>query len=158
MLPGTIEISGGTHRLVKHIIRFGVFSFVSVALSSCGSGGTPLSPVQGCTPTGFAMLVRPADPLVAPDHNAVPPGNQELFVAGEGSEVGPGCTSTNLYQYVHAQWVTSDPKIVLISSADDATNGLATCLATTSTVTVSATLTAYGFTQTHSSPAPIICK
>ena len=104
------------------------------------------------------MLVRPADPLPAPDHDAMPPGNQQSFVAGEGSEVGQGCTSTNLYQYVHAQWVTSDPKAVSISSANDATNGVATCLAATSTVTISATLTAYGFTETLSSPSPIVCK
>jgi hypothetical protein len=64
----------------------------------------------------------------------------------------------NLYQDVYAQWETSDPNIVSISSANDATNGIATCLAATSGVTISATLTAYGFTQTLSSPDPIVCK
>ena len=143
---------------MKHLVKFVILSGVSAGLTCCGTGVQHVAPPKSCTPTGFAMLVRPADPLAAPDHKAMPPGNQESFVAGVGSEFGPGCASTNVYQYVHAQWTTSDPKIVSISSADDATNGVATCLATTSEVTVSATLTAYGFTQTLSSPAPITCK
>ncbi len=103
------------------------------------------------------MVARSANPLAAPDHSQMPPGNQELFTAGVGSEVGPNCASTNLYKTTAALWATSDPKNVAISSANDATNGLATCLgATTPGTTVSATLTAYGFTQTLSTP--IACK
>ena len=148
----TSRVSGGIHRLMKHLILFGISS---VALIGCGSNDNGM---PGCTPNGFAMVVRPSDPLAAPDHTAKPPGNQELLVAAVGSEVGPGCASTHLYHPAHAQWTTSDSKIVTISSADDTTNGLATCLAPTSVITVSATLTADGFTETHSSPAPITCK
>lgn len=136
---------------MKLLIILGVFGAV---LTGCGAD---MRSVQKCTPTGFAMVVRPADPLAAPDHNEMPPANQELFTAGVGSEVGPGCASTNLYQTVHAQWTTSDPKNVVVSSADDATNGFATCLGTTALgASVSATLTAFGFTQMLS--APITCK
>ena len=139
---------------VAACMKFLVSLGVSVVLVGCG---TEVRNTQNCTPTGFAMLVRPADPLDVPNHNAMMPGNQELFIAGIGSEVGPGCASTNLYQNAYAQWATSDPKNVTISSAKDATNGLATCHGTTvSGAYVSATLTAYGFTQVHS--APIVCK
>ena len=81
-------------------------------------------------------------------------------MAGLGSEVGPGCASTNLYKYTNAQWTTSDTKNTAISSANDATNGVATCLGPTAPggATISATLSAYGFTQTLSSPDPLVCK
>ena len=147
-----------TRRNVNYLIRFIAFNLLGAGMIGCGSGGTSSPPVPACKADGFAMLVRSADPLAAPDHNAMPPGNQQSFVAAQGSEVGPGCTSTNLYQYMHAQWSTSDSKTVSISSDNDGTNGVATCLAATSTVTISATLTAYGFTQTLSSPSPIVCK
>ena len=106
------------------------------------------------------MEVRPFDLVVpAPDHTAMPSANQELFVAAEGVEtgVGPSCIFHPLYHTVPAQWTTSDPQNVTISSAQDATNGLATCLGSTKPdATVSATVTAYGFTQTLSTP--IVCK
>lgn len=136
---------------MKRVIILGIFSAV---LTGCGSGANS---IQKCTPNGFAMLVRPTDPLAAPDHNGMPPANQEFFVSAIGSEVGPGCASTNLYKNSPAQWTTSDPKNVVISSADDTTNGQATCLGPTAVgASVSATLTAYGFTQTLSTP--ITCK
>lgn len=101
------------------------------------------------------MTVGPADPNAAPDHAASPPGNQEQFQAGMGGAYGPGCATSQVLHLTAAQWSTSDAKNVTISSANDATNGLATCLGTTS-ATVSATLTSGGFTQTESTP--IVCK
>lgn len=104
------------------------------------------------------MMVVPADPSATPDHTASPPGNQELFLAAEGAGTGPEpCVFDDLSRPVPAQWTTSDPQDVSISSANDATNGLATCLNTTKAgATVTATLMAYGFTQSMS--APIVCK
>lgn len=125
----------------------------AMILAGCGSGAHPPS----CKPDGFAMIVRPSNPKAAPDHTLPPPGNQELFVAGVGSEIGPGCAGTNVYKLTDAYWTSSDPKAVSISSAQDTTNGLATCLESTGGgTTVSGTLTAYGFTQTLASS--ITCK
>lgn len=123
-------------------------------LAGCGGGAVPAT----CTFTGFAMIVSPADPAAAPDHAASPPENQQRFNAGLGSPTGPEpCIFHPLYQMVPAQWTTSDPENVSISSALDATNGTATCLGTTrAAATVSATLTEYGFTETVSTP--IVCK
>ncbi len=119
-------------------------------LAGCGSPGPP-----ACTIQGFQFLVLPRDPAAAPDHTLMPPGNQQYFDAGLGSTYGPNCISNQLYKYTHAQWSTADAVNVTISSADDATNGLATCLAATNT-TVSATLTADDFTETKS--IPLVCK
>ena len=68
------------------------------------------------------MEVRPFDPgAPAPDHTAMPSANQELFVAAEGVEtgVGPSCIFHPLYHTVPAQWTTSDPQNVTISSAQE---------------------------------------
>lgn len=104
------------------------------------------------------MEVMPADPSRAPDHNAMPPSNQERFEAGLGPPIGPEpCVFHPLYELVHAQWTASDPQDVSISSADDDTNGVATCLGTTKAgATVTATLTSDGFTESVSTP--IACK
>lgn len=123
-----------------------------VALMGCGSNHSGLG---ACNPDGFLMSVGPADPNAAPDHTAVPPGNQEQFQAGIGAVYGPGCATPEVLHLANAQWSTSDAKNVTISSANDATNGLATCLGATQ-ATVSATLTSDGFTQTQSTP--IVCK
>jgi hypothetical protein len=102
------------------------------------------------------MTVGPASGTNAtPDHAAAPPGNQEQFQAGEGGVYGPGCATSQALRLAPAQWTTSDPKDVTISSANDVANGLATCVGATN-ATVSATLTSDGFTQTLS--APIVCK
>ncbi len=122
-------------------------------LAGCGAKASAT-----CKPTGFAMTVVPSDPTSAPNQAAKPPGNQELFIAALGVETGPEpCIFDPLYHPVPAQWTTSDPEDVTISSAQDVTNGLATCVnATKPDATVSATLTAYGFTQTLNTP--VVCK
>jgi hypothetical protein len=101
------------------------------------------------------MTAGPADANATPDHAAPPPGNQEQFQAGEGGVYGAGCATSQLLKLTPAQWSTSDPKDVTISSANDATNGLATCLGAAN-ASVSATLTSDGFTETKS--ASIVCK
>lgn len=90
-----------------------------------------------------------------PDHSAMPPGNQEHFYAGLGTSYGPGCVSNQLYRQTNAQWSTSDPQNVSISSSDDAANGQATCTGATA-ATVTAILTSYGFTESRT--ANITCK
>ena len=133
-------------------------TLLSLPLLGCGTSSLPV-----CTLQGFKMLVRPSDPIYLthfPDHLAAPPGNQETFIAALGSTFGPGCVSNELYQPVHAMWTTSDPVNTSISSADDATNGVATCLAATAPggATISATLTSDGFTESVASQYPLICK
>ena len=112
----------------------------------CGSG---TSRSMTCTPVGFLITAGPRVPSAPPDHTAMPPGNQEFFIAAEGALYGPGCATPQSLAVVPAQWSTSDSQNVTISSANDATNGLATCLGATN-ATVTATLTADGFTQTRS--------
>ncbi len=113
------------------------------------TGGT-----QACTVQGFFFSASPAGAGGMPDHTAAPPGNQEQFEAGLGSTYGPGCVSNALAHPVPAAWTSSDPANVSISSAADATNGLATCLGASAS-TVSATLTVDGLTETRS--AAIVC-
>ena len=63
------------------------------------------------------------------DHNAPAPANQQQFIAGSGAtESVPGCGVPQVIKLVHPQWTTSDSVDVQISSADDATNWLATCV------------------------------
>jgi len=132
---------------------FGAFALCCLALLlGCGS--------QSCQYTGFAMSVGPQDPSAAPDHTLAPPGNQQQFLAGVGSEVGQNCSFSHLYKFTNASWTVSDPTDVTISSANDSTNGLATCVNATPVggATVTATLSAYGFTETQSSTVNINCK
>lgn len=128
-----------------------LLALVCAALLGCG--GTP-----ACTPTGFIFGVAPASSAnLTPDHTQKAPGNQEQFQAAEGSETGPNCPVTALGRLVNAQWTVADPKNVSISSADDSTNGLATCLGTTNgAVTVTGSLTVAPFTETGTTA--ITCK
>jgi hypothetical protein len=135
------------------VIRAVIFAGCCAVLLGCGTGGSGVGP---CKPVGFLMTVGPAsEGNAAPDHTEPPPGNQERFQAGIGGVYGPGCATSQVLHLTPAQWTTSDPKDVTISSAADATNGLATCVGAAN-ATVSATLTSDGFTQTKS--ASIVCK
>lgn len=113
---------------------------------------------NGCKPSGFSLGALPAEGAnTTPDHSAAAPGNQEQFVADVGPVTGPGCATPAYVFLAKANWTVSDPVHVHISSAPDATNGLATCVdATQGAATVTATFTQETFTETAN--ATITCK
>jgi len=106
--------------------------------------------------TGITVQAGPASGAAPPDHTAKPPANQEQFnaytIADEGS-----CRLPVPITPSRATWTVSDIGNVKISSAQDATNGLATCVrATAGPVTVTATVTLDSFT--NSGTSTITCK
>ncbi len=126
-----------------------------VVVSVCALAGCGSAPGSGCKVTGFSLGIGSQTPVIAgsyvADHRAASPGNSVAFTAGEGALSGPGCATPQHLALVPAQWTVADPTNVSISSADDATNGVATCLgATDGPVKVSATASQGGFTETAS--------
>ena len=108
------------------------------ALSGCGDAG------PRCM-TGLAMGLSPASGMA--DHSMKSPLNQQHFQASVGVvllQQGSGsCPIPQVVALVHPQWTNPDPAHLTISSADDSTNGLATCTGTTAgAVTLTATLPA----------------
>ena len=112
------------------------------------------------------MVIHPLD--AAADSSANAPANQQSFQASVAIQVvqqGDGsCPLSALRTAVHPAWANPDPDHLTISSADDATNGLATCIgATAGPVTLTATLpagsTALGTTtKTLIATAQLVCK
>ena len=92
------------------------------------------------------------------DHTLAAPGNQQQFSAYAPEVVVSGqCAVPQVVAPVRPQWTVSDMMDVTISSANDATNGLATCVGTTLTpATVTATY-AEGPT-TKSASGTLTCK
>ena len=135
--------------------RLGYFLLGSMLPMGCG--GANNSGVH-CTPTGFGFTAGAAnDAVLQPDHAASPPGNQEQFGAYAGALSGSGCAVPQIVSPVRAVWAVSDSGNVHISSANDTTNGLATCVGTTNgAATITATYTQYGFTETAATQ--ITCK
>ena len=132
-----------------------------VLLFACALVGCGASPQTGCTVTGFSLGVDSASPATSgsyvADHRAAPPGNSVAFTAGEGPLSGPGCPTPALLKLVPALWAVADPINVSISSADDASNGVATCVgATDGPVKVSAKATQGAFTETAT--ASLTCQ
>ena len=124
----------------------GVICVVSLgALQGCGAGVN-----GGCTPTAFSFAAGPADLSASPpSHAAKAPGNQQKFNAYAGALSGPGCATPQVMGPVQATWTTSQPAVVQISSAKDATNGLVTCVgATNGAATLTASYTQDGITET----------
>jgi hypothetical protein len=65
------------------------------------------------------------------DHSAAPPGNQVQFIATAAPVAPPGCPLPEWMARVYAAWSNPDPADITISSANDSTNGMATCKAPT---------------------------
>jgi len=94
------------------------------------------TPQQTCSPT-VVTAVSPA--TATADHMAVAPGNQQQFLATAAPGASPGCAVPEIIAKLTPTWTVSDTVNVTISSASDATNGVATCLGTTKgAVTVTA--------------------
>jgi hypothetical protein len=125
----------------------------TIALAGCGSQSS-----MNCTPS-FTLSAAPAtDPVVEPNHTDPPPGNQEQFIAALfPTATGSGCAVPQVVEKVAANWTVSDPVHVTISSANNATNGVATCIgATSGPVTVTASYTQNSVTKTAANS--LICK
>ena len=92
--------------------------------------------------TGIVLLLSPASGSA--DSSAKAPSNQTQFQASSAlvvTQQGSGsCPVPAIAQLIHPQWSNPDPIHITISSADDSTNGLATCNgATAGPVTLTAT-------------------
>lgn len=94
------------------------------ALAGCGSSGG-----LGCTPALPSYTVTPSSATA--DHASSPPGNQRQFIATSAPGTGPGCATSQVVERLTPAWTVSDSLHVSISSAQDATNGLAICLGPT---------------------------
>jgi hypothetical protein len=132
---------------------------------------TAIGVMTGCgaaAPCTYSNVPTVSPAVASVDHLAVAPGDQQQFSAFSQREPTPasaGCAvpatanPTNITKLTPA-WTVSDSTNVKISSAQDATNGLATCIgATKSPVTVTAigSLTPGGATQTLAT-ATLTCK
>ena len=127
---------------------------VTAVLAGCGTAAS-------CS---LANVVDVSPAVATADHMTFAPGDQQQFNAS--SSLKPSATSSGscavpaLSVKLTPTWTVSDPINVKISSAQDATNGLATCISTTKspvTVTALGTLTAGGVTQTLGT-ATLTCK
>ncbi len=123
------------------------FALVPV-LVGCGSQ----TPACSGTPT---LTVTPS--VGTADHSDPAPGNEQQFQAFEAPAAAPGCATPQWVAKVTPAWTVSDPLHVKISSANDSTNGLATCLGPTlGAVTVTANISG-GSSITHVT-ASLTCK
>ena len=132
-----------------------VLGFLSLAvLAGCSS-----APATPACVTSFSLQVSAvnadgsAKAAGSADHTQPAPASQQQFTAFSGTTLVSGqCAVAALLAAVHPQWTTSDAIDISISSANDATNGLATCLGTTlAPATITATLTSGGVTKTSTS-------
>jgi hypothetical protein len=116
----------------------------TIALAGCGSAN--------CNNLTYTLHVTQSImPAGGPNHAVASPGNQEQFSATLDPDPRDGCVINFMVPRVMAAWTVSDPADITISSAKDATNGLATCLhATKQPATVTASYTQNGMTQTAS--------
>ena len=110
-----------------------------IALSVCvlflaGCGAVPAPQCD----SSLQLRVTPA--TAAADHLAAPPGNQVQFSSVEGMGIVAGCPINALLRIARPVWTNPAPLDISISSAQDATNGTAVCLSSTSgPVTLTAT-------------------
>ena len=122
----------------------------SLGLAGCGTATPP------CV-TSFSLVVGPQNTsgssLGIADHTLPAPGDQQLFTAYSGETIVSGqCAVPDLLAPVHPQWTTSDAVDITISSANDTTNGLATCNGATLTpAVITATYTQGTTSKTASS-------
>jgi hypothetical protein len=109
-----------------------VLAGCSVFLAGCGAAS------PDCT-LSYVLEVSPA--TATANHSAAPPGNQQQFRALSQPTAGPGCAIPAYGVEALPVWTNPDPLAISISSAQNQTNGLATCLtATDGAVTLTATV------------------
>jgi len=131
---------------MKRLLGLGCLSAVLLGCAAPQNPSCNLSSVFAVGPTSATA-----------DHSATPPGNQAQFQATVSpySSV-PGCPVPQYILLLQPTWSLSDPLDAQISSAPG-TNGLATCMnAAANPITVTATYTSNGTTQTKT--ATLTCK
>jgi hypothetical protein len=120
----------------------------SLFLTGCGIGS------PNCTLTTL-LTVGPS--TATADHAATAPGNQQQFSAEIAPATQSGCPIPEWVAKALPTWTNPDPLEISISSAQDDTNGLATCLATTNgAVTLTATVGTGSTAQTKT--VSLTCK
>lgn len=123
----------------------------------------PVLSLAGCSTTtttvcqGYTLLTVGPGAANA-DHGAAAPANQAKFSASASPGLVPGsCVLPNTVVIPDATWTSNDPVNVSISSADDATNGLATCIGSTpGTAVITATIGTGAGAQTAT--AALTCR
>ena len=105
-----------------------------------------------CSRGGTAYKIAPATGMA--DHAAAAPGNQQQFSITSMATAASGCPVSAVVTQVYGTWTSSDPINVAVSSAHDATNGLATCLgATAGPVSLN-----FQFASTEKGTVTLTCK
>lgn len=95
------------------------FTLCTAILTGCGAGS------PACV-TGSSLDVSPA--TATADSTAKIPGNQQQFKASsQPISLKGNCALPAFIAIVHPNWTNPDPIHIAISSANDDTNGLATC-------------------------------
>jgi hypothetical protein len=122
---------------------------IAALLCGCATSGS-----TNCTVTAV-LGVQPSSATA--NHASVAPGNEQRFVATEHSTAVPGCPIPLVVPVVYPAWTSSDPVDVTVSSAQDATNGLATCVNATLTP-VTLTATEGSGTTAQSVPVTLTCN
>ena len=103
-------------------------------LCGCAASGS-----TGCNLGTAFLQLEPSSGTAK--HSVAAPGNEQRFTATEDFTGGTGgCPVPAVVPVILPAWTSSDPVDVTVSSALDATNGLATCVnATLAPVTLTAT-------------------
>ena len=128
-----------------------VLAACSVALTGCGSSG-------GCTYSAY-LEVTPVNAVI--NSSATAPKNQQQFTAISGETAkasdGASCAVPDVVAVVYPAWINPDPLHTIISSADDQSNGLATCKSPTGgPVTLTASIGAG--TSANSTTVTLTCQ
>ena len=121
--------------------RFSFFVCICtpVSLAGCGSKASTQQQCVGSWP----LTVTPMSATL--DHTAAGAQNLVVFRGVARATLPAGCPqTTDLEALVYASWSNPDPTDIQISSADDSTNGQASCLhATSAAVTLTGTFSNY---------------
>lgn len=111
----------------------------TMLLSGCGASAPKCTVIQ-------VLEVDPSKATV--DHAAKVPGNEQQFTSEFAFEGSPaGCPAPALAALAYPTWTNPDPLDITISSAADATNGLATCNSATSGAVTLTAVTGTGTNQ-----------
>ena len=120
---------------MKPAALFVLFVLSAGLLAGCGASGSSCSTVN-------VLSASPAAATVS--STAKSPANQQRFTVTSSQVLAPNssraCAISNVIAVIPSKWTNPDPIHISISSTNDSTNGLATCLGPTGgpvTLTVS---------------------
>ena len=109
-------------------IPFRIGILVGLFAETMGSCGCGEKPSANCT---LSVVISVSPTSAVANHTAAPPGNQVQFVAMAAPTAPAGCAVPLWIARVYGTWSNPDPAAITISSASDATNGIAICKAAT---------------------------